>query len=158
MQPPSRILQGTQVGISPLLVEHENAGLAGKADFLHLSRFTDEHGIIRGFGAAVFPPAFGFGNNILASLNGGLVSFNLDAVFTSLQLGLAKFGGLRNVDGLGEWLCERRNSQGDGRQQGDGAEKRISLHACQFPFGQDRVCRIAGRHRPDGVDTQAADE
>ena len=84
MQPPSRILQGTQVGISPLLVEHENAGLAGKADFLHLSGFADEHGVIIGLGAAVFPPAFGFGNNIFAFLNGGLVSFNLEAVFTGL--------------------------------------------------------------------------
>ena len=68
-------------GFFRLLAEDENSCLACEADFLDLSAFSEQHGIISGLGTAVFPPAFGFGNNLLALLNGGLVSIDLQPVF-----------------------------------------------------------------------------
>ena len=143
---------------SRLLAENKNTRLAGKAGFLHLPVFVNQQGVIRRLGAAVFPAPFGFGNNLFALLNGGLIAVNLKPVFARFQLGFAELGDLRNTDGLGEGFRKRWHCQGDGGQQGDTAEKRIGFHACQVPFGQDRVSRTAGCHRPDRVDTHAADE
>ena len=55
-------------GFPRLLAEDENTSLAGKADFLYLPVLSKQQGIIGGLGAAVFPPALGFGNNLLAFL------------------------------------------------------------------------------------------
>src|SRR5713226_1712 len=64
------------------LAEDENTRLTGKADFLHLPIFAEEHGVILRLGATVFPATLGFRNNLLAFLDGGLVSFDLQTVFT----------------------------------------------------------------------------
>src|SRR6266576_6920194 len=64
-----------------LLAEDENTSLAGKADFPYLPVLSKQQGIIGGLGAAVLPAALGFGNNLLAFLDGGLVSFDLQTVF-----------------------------------------------------------------------------
>src|SRR5882762_10594168 len=94
--------------LSHLLAEDENASLAGKADFPYLPVLSKQQGIIGRLGAAVFPPAFGFGNDLLALLDGGLVSIDLQAVFAGLQLGLTEFRGLRNVDGqIGRASCRK---------------------------------------------------
>src|SRR6266480_2967637 len=85
--------------LSFLLVENENAGLACKADFSYLPVLSKQQGIIGGFGAAIFPAALGFGYNLLTLLDGGFVSFDLQAVFAGSQLRLAELRGLRNVDG-----------------------------------------------------------
>ncbi len=91
-----------------LFAEDKNTSLPGKAGFFYLPILSKQEGIIGGFGAAVFPPAFGFGNNLPAFLHGGLVPVDFQTVFAGLQLGLAEFGRLRNVDGLGEGFCESR--------------------------------------------------
>ena len=122
MQPPSRPLERSH-GISHLFAEDKYAGLAGEADFLHLAILTDQQGVIDGLGAAVFPATFGFGNNFLALLHGGLVAIDLQTVLTGLQLGFAKLAGVQNVDGLRERLREGWNSQCDRSQQSDTAEK-----------------------------------
>src|SRR5260370_8649713 len=83
-----------------LLAEDENTSLARKADFPYLSVLSKQHGIIVGLGAAVFPPAFGFGNHVLAFLDGGLVSFDLQPVFAGFQLDLSELHGLPNFDRL----------------------------------------------------------
>src|SRR6266436_3368282 len=106
-----------------LLAEDENTSLACKADFPYLPVLSKQQGIIGRPGAAVFPPAFGFGNDLLAFLDGGLVSFDLQTVFAGLQLGLAELRGLRNVDGLGEGFCKCRYCQCDGGQQSHTADK-----------------------------------
>jgi len=106
-----------------LLAEDENTSLACKADFPYLPVLSKQQGIIGGLGTAVFPPAFGFGNDLLAFLDGGLVSFDLQTVFSGLQLGLAKLRGLRNADGLGEGFCKCRYCQCDGGQQSHTADK-----------------------------------
>src|SRR5713226_2155984 len=141
-----------------LFAEDENTSLAGKADFPYLPVLSKQQGIIGGLGAAVFPAAFGFGNHLLAFLHGGLVPVDLQTVFTGLQLGLAEFGGLHNVDGLGEGFCKSRDCQCDGGQQSHAADKSIRFHACQFPFKQVRVSRTAGCYWLEGVDTHEADE
>src|SRR5258708_6679554 len=106
-----------------LLAEDENTRLSRKADFPHLPIFAEQQGIVGSLGAAVFPPAFGFGNNLFAFLHGGLGSFDLQAVFSGLQLGLAEFGSLGKVDGLGEGLRKCRYCQCDGGQQSHTADK-----------------------------------
>src|SRR6266851_5104045 len=110
-------------GSPRLLAEDENTSLAGKAGFFYLSVLSEEQGVIGGLSAAVFPPAFGFGNNLLAFLHGGLVSIDLQSVFTGLQLEPAEFRGLRNADGLNEGLRKCRHRQCDGRQQSHIADK-----------------------------------
>src|SRR5713226_6511136 len=104
-------------GSPRLLAEDENTSLAGKAGFLYLPVFAEEEGVILRLGAAVLPSAFGFGNKLLAFLHGGLVSIDLQPVFTGLQLEPAEFGGLRNADGLGERLRKCRYCQCNGGQQ-----------------------------------------
>src|ERR1700674_706986 len=106
-----------------LLAEHENTSLAGKSDFSYLPIFAEQQGVIGGLGVAVFPPAFGFGNDLLAFLHGGLASVDLQTVFAGLQLGLPEFRGLRNADGLGEGFCKCRYCQCDGGQQSHAADK-----------------------------------
>src|SRR6266446_141720 len=92
-----------------LFAEDENTSLAGETDFLDLPIFAQQHGVIRGLGAAVFPAAFGFGNYLLAFLYGGLGSVDFQTVLAGLQLGLAELRGLRKGDGLGEGFCKSRN-------------------------------------------------
>src|ERR1700682_3269095 len=140
-----------------LLAEDENTSLACKADFPYLPVLSKQQGIIGRLGAAVFPPAFGFGNNLLAFLDGGLISFDLQAVLAGFQLGLTEFRGLRNVDGLCEGVCKSRDCQCERRQQSPTEDKRIRFHACQFPFEQDRVSRTASCHRLEGGDTHLAE-
>ena len=106
-----------------LLAEDENTSLARKADFPYLSVLSEQQRIIDGLAAALFPSAFGFGNNLPALLDDGLVSIDLQPVFPGLQFGLAEFGGLRNVDGLGERFCECRYCQCQGGQQNHTADK-----------------------------------
>src|SRR6266446_7948122 len=106
-----------------LLAEDENTSLACKANFPYLPVLSKQQGIIGGLGAAVFPPAFGFGNNLLAFLDGGLVSIDLQAVFTCRQLGLTEFRGLRNVDGFCERLCKCRRCQRNSGQQSNTPDK-----------------------------------
>ena len=113
-----------------LLAEDENTSFARKSDFRYLPILSKQHGIIVGLGAAVFPPAFGFGNNVFAFLDGGLVSFDFQPVFAGFQLGLTEFRGLRNVDRLDDRFCECRYRQRDGGQQSHTADKRIGFHAC----------------------------
>src|SRR6266849_2166566 len=108
---------------SCLLAEDEHTSLAGKAGFLYLPVFSEQQGVIGGLSAAVFPPAFGFGNNLLAFLHGGLVSFDLQAIFTCTQLEPAEFRGLCNADGLGEGLRKCRYCHCDGGQQSHTADK-----------------------------------
>src|SRR5712691_3758047 len=103
--------------LSRLLAEDENTSLAGKADFPYLPVLSKQQGIIRGLGAAVFPASFGFGNNLLAFLDGGLVSFDLQTIFAGLQLGLTELRGLRDVDGFRERFCKCRHCQCDDGQQ-----------------------------------------
>src|SRR6266849_1921855 len=110
-------------GSPRLLAEDENTSLAGKAGFFYLPVLSEEQGVIGGLSAAVFPPAFGFGNNLLAFLHGGLVSIDLQSVFTGLQLEPAEFRGLRNADGLNEGLRKCRYCQCDGGQQSHAADK-----------------------------------
>jgi len=74
-----------------LLAEDENTSLACKADFPYLPVLSKQQGIIGGFGAAVFPPAFGFGNNLLAFLDGGLVSFDLQRYSPAFNSDLPSF-------------------------------------------------------------------
>src|SRR6266403_788069 len=124
-----------------LLAEDENTSLACKADFPYLPVLSKQQGIIGRLGAAVFPPAFGFGNDLLALLDGGLVSFDLQAVLAGFQLGLAEFRVLRNVYGLCEGVCRCRYCQCDRGKQSHTADKRFRFHACQFPFEHDRVSR-----------------
>src|SRR5712691_3479141 len=109
--------------LSRLLAEDENTSLAGKADFPYLPVLSKQQGIIGGLGAAVFPPAFGFGNNLLAFLDGGLVSFDLQTIFPGLQFRLAEPRGLRNVDSLCKGFCKCRYCQRHGRQQSHTADK-----------------------------------
>ena len=59
-----------------LFAEDENTSLAGKTDFLYLAVFPHQDGVIGGLGAAVFPPSFGLGNDLLAFLHGGFVSID----------------------------------------------------------------------------------
>src|ERR1700694_537161 len=92
---------------SRLFAENKNTRLAGKAGFLHLPVFVNQQGVIRRLGAAVFPAPFGFGNNLFALLNGGLIAVNLQPVFARFQLGFAELGDLRHTDGLGEEFLER---------------------------------------------------
>src|SRR5712692_9578617 len=108
---------------SCLLAEDEHTSLAGKAGFLYLPVFSEQQGVIGGLSAAVFPPAFGFGNNLLAFLHGGLVSIDLQSVFTGLQLEPAEFRGLRNVDGLCKGFCKCRHCQRNSGQQSHAADK-----------------------------------
>ena len=89
-----------------LFAEDKYAGLAGETDFLYLSTFTQQNGVIRRLGAAVFPAALGLSNNFLAILNRGFVAINQQAVFARFEVGLAELRGLRNVDGLAERLCK----------------------------------------------------
>src|SRR6266852_5619417 len=110
-------------GSPRLLAEDENTSLAGKAGFFYLSVLSEEQGVIGGLSAAVFPPAFGFGNNLLAFLHGGLVSIDLQSVFTGLQLEPAEFRGLRNVDGLCKGFCKCRHCQRNSGQQSHAADK-----------------------------------
>src|ERR1700686_5438451 len=141
-----------------LFAEGENTSLACKADFPYLPVLSEQQGIIVGLGAAVFPPAFGFGDNLLALLDGGLISFDLQAVLAGFQLGLTEFRVLRNVDGLCEGFCKCRYRPCDRGQQSHTADKRFRFHACQFPFERDRVSHTVSCHRLEGVDTHAADE
>src|SRR2546422_185949 len=97
-----------------LFAEDENTFLAGKTDFLYLPIFPDQNGVIGGLGAAVFPPSFRFGNNLLTSLHGGFVSIDLQAVLSGSQFGFAEFRGLRKIDGLGKGLRKSRYCQCDG--------------------------------------------
>src|SRR5260370_8895986 len=60
-----------------LLAEDENTRLARKSDFPYLPILSNQHGIIVELGAAVFPPASGSANHVLAFLHRGLVSFVL---------------------------------------------------------------------------------
>src|SRR5258707_6458870 len=107
MRPPSRLKEKSTE--SPhLLAEDENASLAGKADFHYLPIRGDHHGVIIRFGAAVFPAAFRFGNDLLALLNGGFVPFDLQTVFTGGQFGLAELCGLWNNDCLGKGFLKTR--------------------------------------------------
>src|SRR5216683_6778801 len=110
-------------GSPRLLAEDENTSLAGKAGFFYLSVLSEQQGVIAGLSAAVFPPAFGFGNNLLAFLHGGLVSIDLQSVFTGLQLEPAEFRGLRNVDGLCKGFCKCRHCQRNSGQQSHAADK-----------------------------------
>src|SRR5260370_18950772 len=110
-------------GSPRLLAEDENTSLAGKAGFFYLPVLSEQQGVIAGLSAAVFPPAFGFGNNLLAFLHGGLVSIDLQSVFTGLQLEPAAFRALRNADGLNEGLRKCRYCQCDGGQQSHIADK-----------------------------------
>lgn len=91
-----------------LFVEDEYASLVGKAHFFHLAAGVKDHGVVLSLGAAVFPAPFGLGDNLLALLNGGLVAFNLQAVFAGSQLRPANLGGLRNVDSFGKGFRESR--------------------------------------------------
>src|SRR5260370_2810044 len=106
-----------------LLAEDENTSLARKSDFPYLSILSKQHGIIVGLGAAVFPSAFGFGTHVLAFLDGGLVSFDLQPVFAGFQLGLSEFRGLRNVDRLVDASCKCRYRHCDGGKQSNRADK-----------------------------------
>src|SRR5260370_12923149 len=115
-------------GSPRLLAEDENTSLAGKAGFFYLPVLSEQQGVIAGLSAAVFPPAFGFGNNLLAFLHGGLVSIDLQSVFTGLQLEPAEFRGLRNADGLNEWLRKSRHRQCDRPQQNHIPHKSIRFH------------------------------
>src|SRR5260370_35579712 len=106
-----------------LFAEDENTGLARKTDFPYLAIFPDQDGVISGLGAAVFPPSFGFGNDLLAVLHAGFVSLNFHTVLSGSHIGFAEFCGLRNVDGLGEGLRKSRHCQCDGGQQSHAADK-----------------------------------
>src|SRR6267142_1575731 len=141
-----------------LFAENKNTGLAREADFLHLPVLADQQGVVRGLGAAVFPAAFGFGNDVFALLDGGFRAFDLQTVFTGFQFGLAELCVLGDVDCLGKRLRECRYRQGDSGEQSDTAEEQFGFHACQLPFVQDRVSRTAGCRWLDGVDTRAAGE
>src|SRR5690349_12955663 len=113
----------SSLGKESLLTEDEYARLAGKTNFLDLAIFADEQGIVTGFGAAVFPASFGFGNHFAALLHGGLVAVNQQAILACLQLGLTELGGLREVDILGKGLCKNGHCQRDGGEQSHAAEK-----------------------------------
>ncbi len=93
-----------------LFAENENALLAGEANLLHLPVFSQQHGVVAGFRVAVFPAAFAFGHNGSAFLYGDFIAIDQQTVLTGLQVGLANFSGLRDVenfaDGLGDyWDC-----------------------------------------------------
>ena len=106
-----------------LLAKDKDTRLTGEANFLHLPVFTEQYGVIRRLAAAIFPAALGFGHHSLALLDGGLVPFDLEAVFPGPQLGLAEPGVLRNVDGLGKRLRERWYRHCDGGKQSHTADK-----------------------------------
>src|SRR5215472_8650100 len=124
-------LAARKKGKSPLLAEDKYARLAGKTDFLDLAILADEHRIVTGFGAAVFPAAFGFGNHFAALLNGGFVAVDQQAIFAGLQLGLTELSGLGEADILGKRLGENRHRQRDDSEQSNEAEERIFCHTCQ---------------------------
>lgn len=135
------LVAGKKVKTGSLLTEDEDARLAGEANFLDLAIFADEQRIVAGLGAAVFPAPFGFGNHLAPLLYGGFVAVDQQAILAGLQLGFTKLGGLREVDILGKRLGENGHCQRDDGEQGQAAEKRAVSHACQIPFGQDRVSR-----------------
>src|SRR5712692_6835822 len=115
-----------EVGVTEfpfLLAKDKNTRLTGEADFLHLPVFTEQYGVICRLAAAIFPAALGFGHHSLALLDGGLIPLDLEAVFPGPQLGLTELGGVRNVDGLGEWFRERWYCHCDGGQQSHAADK-----------------------------------
>ena len=121
MQPP---VPRKRVSDSPrLLAEDENTSLARKPNFPYLSVLSEQQRIIDGLGVALFPSAFGFGNNLSALLDDGLVSIDLQTVFPGLQFGLAELGGLRNVDGLCKRFCKCRYCQCHSGQQSHTADK-----------------------------------
>lgn len=122
-----------------LLVEYEDASLSRKADFLNLAVFADKHGIARGFGSAVFPASFAFGDDLVPLFDGSFVSVDLQAVLTGAQIRFADLCGLGDVDGLAEWFCEERYGRYQSGCQSQTAENRVKFHACQLPFRQDRV-------------------
>lgn len=102
---------------NPLLfAQDKHAGLASKADFLHLTILADEQGVIGGFDATVFPAALGLGNNLPAFLYGRFVAVDLQKVFTSLQLGFAELGALGDVNGLRKGFRKGRHGKCDGGQ------------------------------------------
>src|SRR6266849_3712137 len=95
-QPLSRPFKG--VTKSPcLFAEDENTSLAGKTDFPYLAIFLNQDGVIGGFGAAVFPPPFGFGNDLFAFLHGGFVSVNFQTVLSGPQIGFEIDGNKATV-------------------------------------------------------------
>src|SRR5213080_1396224 len=121
LQPPSRSWE--RIKKDSLLAEDKYARLAGKTNFLDLAIFADEQGIVAGFGAAVFPAPFGFGNHFAALLHGGFGAVDQQAVLAGLQLGLTELGGLGEVDIFGKRLGENGHCQRDDGEQSHAAEE-----------------------------------
>ena len=137
-----------------LFAEDEDAFLAGEAYFLNLSIFSEQHGVIVGFCLALFPAAFAFGHNGFDFLYGGFVAVDQQAILTGLQVGLADFGALRNVDQFADGLGEYRNGECRDCQQRETSQERIGFHAGQLPFAWIESAEQA-TPGADGVDTQA---
>jgi len=121
------------LGKPSLFAEDENALLPGEAHFLDLTAFAQQHGVVIGLGVAFFPAAFTLGHHGLAFLHGGSVAVNEQTVFTGLQIGFAKFCGLRDVDRFADGFRKCRHGQRGYRQKRNTSKERIGFHACQ-PF------------------------